>query len=218
MVTYRATPDQPARLPATTTSGAMTGLSNKIYRAQIGSEAAKNARWFAETVANPRLGSGRATRNTLMNEPVSNLPNLDRRRTDILHEYFVPPNRLSDFIGKCRAIIPPARAEFLNITLRYVGADPVSVLAFAPAARIAGVMSFSQEITPEGETDMIETTEKLIDAVTDVGGAFYLPYRLHARRDQVRRAYANAATFVERKRHYDPKLLFRNAMWDAYFA
>ena len=32
------------------------------------------------------------------------------------------------------------------------------------------------------------------------------------------RAYANAATFVERKRHYDPKLLFRNAMWDAYFA
>jgi len=45
-----------------------------------------------------------------------------------------------------------------------------------------------------------------------------LPYRLHARRDQVAAAYPNVARFIERKRHYDPRLLFRNAMWQGYFA
>ena len=79
-------------------------------------------------------------------------------------------------------------------------------------------MSFSQEISPEGEVEMIQITERLIDRAVNLGGAFYLPYRLHARRDQLRSAYPHAEAFGERKRFYDPKLLFRNAMWDAYFA
>jgi FAD/FMN-containing dehydrogenase len=61
-------------------------------------------------------------------------------------------------------------------------------------------------------------TEALIERVVGMGGSFYLPYRLHARREQVEKAYAGVARFIERKRHYDPQLLFRNAMWDAYFA
>ena len=65
---------------------------------------------------------------------------------------------------------------------------------------------------------MLELTERLIDRVVAIDGAFYLPYRLHARRDQVEKAYPDVAHFLERKRYYDPKLLFRNAMWDAYFA
>jgi FAD/FMN-containing dehydrogenase len=79
-------------------------------------------------------------------------------------------------------------------------------------------MSFSQEIGPEGEAEMIQITERLIDRALRLGGAFYLPYRLHARRDQVLSAYPRADAFVARKRFYDPQLLFRNAMWDAYFA
>ncbi len=94
----------------------------------------------------------------------------------------------------------------------------MSVLAHSPTPRIAAVMSFSQEISPEGEVDMMRLTERLIDRVVALGGAFYLPYRLHARRDQVAGAYPKAPFFLERKRHYDPDLLFRNALWDAYFA
>ena len=218
MITYRPAPNQPARLPATTSKSFLTGVSREVYRAQTGNEAAKRARWLAETRLNPAVSSGIATRNTLMNEPVSNLASNDARRTDILHEYFVPPERLPEFLASCRDIIPPARAEFLNVTLRYVGPDDTAVLAYAPTRRIAAVMSFSQEISPEGEVDMIQATERLIDAAVGLGGAFYLPYRLHARRDQVRAAYPRAELFAARKRHYDPGLLFRNAMWDAYFA
>ena len=98
------------------------------------------------------------------------------------------------------------------------GPIETAVMAFAPQPRIAAVMSFSQEMTVEGEIDMLEMTERLIDRVVALGGAFYLPYRLHARRDQVEKAYPNVARFVERKRFYDPKLVFRNAMWDVYFS
>jgi hypothetical protein len=41
---------------------------------------------------------------------------------------------------------------------------------------------------------------------------------MRARRDQVERVYAKAAHFVDLKLRYDPGCLFRNAMWDTYFA
>jgi FAD/FMN-containing dehydrogenase len=218
LTTYSAVSPQPSPLPAASSVGAMNWISSDLYRKQIGSEAAKRLRWYAETTVNPKVGSGQATRNTLMNEPVANLANPFRSRTDILHEYFVSPPRFKEFLAACREVIPPAKAEFLNVTLRYVAADPTAVMAYARTPRIAAVMSFSQEMSTDGEVDMLEMTERLIDRVVALDGAFYLPYRLHARRDQVEKAYPDVAHFLERKRFYDPKLLFRNAMWDAYFA
>jgi FAD/FMN-containing dehydrogenase len=218
LTTYRAVEPQPEALPKATHGGALTSVSSNLYREQVGSELGKQLRWLAESRLNPNLGSGLATRNSLMDEPVSNLANPFPNRTDILHEYFTPPERFDEFLAACRDIIPRARAEFLNVTLRYVAADKVSTLAHSPAPRIAAVMSFSQEFGPEGEVDMMQLTERLIDRVVAIGGAFYLPYRLHARRDQVISAYPKAPQFVDRKRYYDPQLLFRNAMWGAYFA
>ena len=217
MITYRALPAPEDGLPKATAGNLMSTLSRDLYRAQVGLST-KRVHWFAETVANPALSSGIATRNSLMNEPVSNLASDDRSRTDILHEYFVPVDRFPEFLEACREIIPGKMVEFLNVTLRYVGADEKSVLAYAPERRIAAVMSFSQEITPEAEAEMLQLTEAMIDRMIAIGGSFYLPYRLHARRDQVERAYCNTPRFVERKLHYDPGLLFRNAMWQAYFA
>jgi FAD/FMN-containing dehydrogenase len=218
MITYRALPTPEDGLPKATASGSLSAISRDLYRAQVGSELVKRVRWFAETIAGPAVSSGIATRNSLMNEPVSNLAGDDRSRTDILHEYFVPVDRFPEFLEACCEIIPEKLTEFLNVTLRYVGPDETSVMAYAPQRRIAAVMSFSQAVTPESEAEMLQLTEAMIDRMIAIGGCFYLPYRLHARRDQVERAYRNTARFVERKLHYDPGLLFRNAMWQAYFA
>ena len=218
LTTYRPDPHPPTPLPAATSRNALTGISRDLYRSQVGYESLKRVRWFAETRFAPAVTSGVATRNTLMNEPVANLYNSDPWRTDILHEYFVPPEKFVDFLHACRDVIPKARAEFLNVTLRFVDADKTSVLAYAPSPRIAAVMSFSQEVSPEGEADMLQTTEALIGRIVAIGGAFYLPYRLHARRDQVEKAYPRSSEFVARKRQYDPGLLFQNTMWNTYFA
>jgi hypothetical protein len=62
---------------------------------------------------------------------------------------------------------------------------------------------------------MLQLTEALLEGASEIGGSFYLPYRLHARPDRVRRIYTGTDAFVEAKRRLDPRLVFRNALWDA---
>jgi FAD/FMN-containing dehydrogenase len=215
LVTLRPVAGAP---PPATSGGLFVTLSREVFRAQIGSDRAKRARWYAETVAGPRTSSGIASRNRFLNEPVANLAGRDRSRTDILHEYFLPAEGLEPFLVACRTVIPGSRQDLLNVTLRYVREDRTSALAYARGDRVAAVMLFSQKTTPADEEDMMAMTQRLIDAALDAGGSFYLPYRLHARRDQVARAYPRLDEVVARKRHYDPGLLFRNTMWHRYLA
>ena len=65
---------------------------------------------------------------------------------------------------------------------------------------------------------MAAMTRDLIDAALDLGGRYYLPYRLHATADQFRRAYPQAAPFFALKRKYDPKELFQNQFYLTYGA
>ena len=104
------------------------------------------------------------------------------------------------------------------MTLRYVDADSSSVLAYAPQPRIAAVMLFVQKRTAEADDDMRAMTVKLIDRTLAIGGSYYLPYRLHATREQLRAAYPRLDEFVAAKRRIDPQLRFRNALWDTYLA
>jgi FAD/FMN-containing dehydrogenase len=218
LVGYSPVPQQPVRLPSPKNSSAFALVSREIFRAQIGSERGKRARWMAETRLMSKLGQVALTRNTLLNEPAAALADRDSSRTDILHEYFVAPDRLNDFLAACREIIPSHRQDLLNVTLRYVDADSSSVLTYAPAPRIAAVMLFVQKRTAEADGDMRAMTVKLIDRTLAIGGSYYLPYRLHATREQLRAAYPRVDAFVTAKRRTDPQLRFRNALWDSYFA
>lgn len=215
LVTYREDADQ-TDLPPASGSGWMAHLASRVYRGQLGNEALKSFRWWNETWLGPKLGSGSVTRNSLINEPVVTLDDRNPGRTDILHEYFVDFDRFGDFLTACREVIPDSYQEFLNVTLRYVAPDPDSVLAFAPTPRIAAVMSFSQELTARAEDDMMRMTQLLIDRITDIGGAYYLPYRPHARLDQLGAAYPRAPEFARAKRLLDPRLSLRNNLWDSY--
>lgn len=216
LVTHRADVDTAEPVPPMAGPVAATGLVRRVFRAQTGSEQGKRFRWWAETRLVP--GEATATRNSLMNLPVSIFAGDDPRRTDILHEYFVPPEALDAFLTACRRIIQASRQDLLNLTLRWVEADRISALAFAPEPRIALVMLFSQRISAVDEADMQAMTRDLIDAALDVGGSFYLPYRLHARRDQLLHAYPRLPDVMAFKRRHDPRLRFRNQMWDFWVA
>ena len=218
LVSYRALPAPRGGLPAASAPGGLSGfLTHEVYRAEVGSDWGKRLRWFMETEVGTRLGGG-VTRNTLLNDPVSALAETGRHRTDILNEYFVPPEAFPAFLAACRELVPKHRQDLLNVTLRWVAADRESVLAYAPTPRIAAVMSFSIPRTPEADTRLQAMTQELIDRVIAIGGSFYLPYRLHARPDQLARTYPAIATFAAAKRQFDPGLLFRNALWDKWLA
>jgi FAD/FMN-containing dehydrogenase len=215
LITYRPADVQDEIAPASG-SGLVSHLARHLYRAQLGNEPMKRLRWFTETTLGPRVAGGVATRNSLINEPVATLDDRDSARTDILHECFVAPERFGDFLTACREIIPVAYQEFLNVTLRFVDRDAESWLSYATTPRIAAVMSFSQEMSARAEADMARMTRALIDAITAIGGSYYLPYRPHATPAQMAAAYARAPDFARAKRALDPDLLFRNALWDGY--
>jgi len=215
LVTYRETADQ-ADLLAASGSGWMSHAASRLYRAQLGNETFKSFRWWNETRLAPAVGGGDATRNSLINEPVATLDDRNPDRTDILHEYFVGLDAFDGFLEACREVIPASYQEFLNVTLRYVGQDGQSTLAFAPEPRIAAVMSFSQELTQRGEADMARMTRALIDRIVALGGAYYLPYRPHAALEQLAAAYPKARAFAQAKRELDPQLVLRNNLWDSY--
>ena len=205
-------------IPPASTSGFLSKASRLIFRAQTGAEWVKRRRWGIETGIGATV-QGAATRNTLFNEPVLALDDRDPRRTDILHEYFVTPDRFADFLQACRDIIPQSYQELLNVTLRWVEQDATALLSYAPLGpRLAAVMLFSQELSARAEADMARLTEALIDAVTAIGGAYYLPYRPHVRLDQLTTAYPRAADFVALKRQVDPGLILRGGLWDKYLA
>jgi hypothetical protein len=216
LITYRPAADQ-TDLPAASGSGFKSHASRYLFRAQVESDRAKRFRWWTEAGLGPRIAA-EATRNSLMNEPVVTLDDRDPFRTDILHEYFVAPGRFAEFVRVCQDVIPASYQQLLNITLRYVNTDHDSVLAYAPEPRIAAVLLFSQEKTVRGEKDMARMTQALIERVLDIGGTYYLPYRPHASLTQLTRGYPRAAAFAAAKRAADPELLFRNQLWDDYFA
>ncbi len=215
LVTYRPATDQ-SGLPPARGSTTLSRLARHVYRAQLGREPVKRFRWWTETDLGPRFARGPVTRNSLINEPVLTLDDRDPTRTDILHEYFVAPERFGDFLDVCRRVIPASYQEFLNVTLRFVDTDAESWLSYAPVPRIAAVMSFSQEMTARAEADMARMTRDLIDGIAGIGGAYYLPYRPHAQLDQFARAYPRAAEFAAAKRRLDPAGIFRNNLWDRY--
>ena len=218
MITYTPTEDQ-SDLPPASGSGFLSKAAGEIFRRQVGSDRVKSLRWFTETTIGPNVGGGgEVTRNSLINEPVITLDDGDPSRTDILHEYFVSPDRFADFVKACQDIIPSSYQELLNITLRFVDTDNESVLSYATEPRIAAVMLFSQEMSMRAEDDMRRMTSALIERVLEIGGTYYLPYRLHATNGQFLRGYDRAREFVELKRQADPDLVFTNLMWDRYMA
>lgn len=215
LITYRETADQ-TELPTAAGSGWVSKAAGALYRAQLGRDRVKSLRWFVETQVGPRVAGGATTRNSLINEPVVTLDDGDPSRTDILHEYFIPFDRWGAYLDLCRTVVPASFQEFLNVTLRFVDSDAESLLAYAPGPRIAAVMSFSQEMSTRAEADMTRMTRALIDGVLAIGGSYYLPYRPHATVEQFAAAYPRASDFAAAKRMMDPKLHFRNNLWDRY--
>ena len=190
-------------------------IARAVYRNSANSDAGKALRWFLEREAAPWLAD-EISRNSVLNEPAAVFANRSPDTTDILHEYFVPQARLAEFVGQAKEIIRRAEGNLLNVTVRDVRRDTRTTLAYAHGDVFGLVMSFVQDRTDNGEERMRNMTRELVDASITTGGSFYLPYRLHATTDQLRRAYPAWDKAMQAKDRYDPKHVFRNGLYNTY--
>lgn len=190
-------------------------LRRTVFRAQAGSKSGKRLRWVLEK-RDGRQEHNAVSRNQLLNEGSAVFQARGARRTDILHEYFIPHERFEDFLTRARDIIPKHRFDLMNVTIRDLAEDRDTFLRYADQPMFAFVMLFTMKRDAQTDDDMMEMTRELIDATLECGGTYYLPYRLHAQVEQFHRAYPQAEAFFERKRHYDPDGRFVNEFYRRY--
>jgi len=191
-------------------------IKRSIFRGSVGSDYGKKLRWDAEKNLGEFVGGKYFSRNQLLNEEVEIYENRDSTSTDILHEYFIPRSHVADFIRELRRLIPNYRCDLLNITLRNVYEDKDAFLAYAHEEVFGFVMLFNQSTALEGERQMELLTQELIEAVSRLNGTYYLPYRLHATKEQFYRIYPDARNFFQLKLQYDPEERFVNRFYEKY--
>jgi len=194
----------------------MIALRRVLFRGSAESNYGKELRWEAETKLQPLLSSAVFSRNQLLNEGVETFQNRSSSSTDILHEYFIPREGIDAFLAELRRIVPLHDGNLLNVTVRSVDADEDTFLRYADGHMFAFVMLFQQPRTNEGDEAMRTMTQEMIEAALAVDGCYYLPYRLHATKDQFQRAYPMGGEFFDRKRYYDPGNRFQNRFHDRY--
>lgn len=206
-VLRRVATDKP--LTNTLTPGKPDALKRLVFRGSVGSDYGKNLRWRLERMVG-ETGGALLSRNQIMNEPSEWFSNRDPAATEVLHEYFVPQARLAEFVERIRPVLRKHRPDLLNITVREVRRDDTTVLRYAREDVFALVMLFHQGRDEAAEEAMRTLTRSLIDEALACDGTYYLPYRLHATREQFQRAYPMAGEFFSGKKRLDPGNVFAN--------
>jgi FAD/FMN-containing dehydrogenase len=138
------------------------------------------------------------------------------RDTDILQEYFVPYDRMPDFVDSLRRVVQENKANLLNVTIRTVHKDDVTAIPYAKADMFAFVLYFNVKFNDKNNEILRKTTVDLIDAAEGAGGTYYLPYQLFYSKKQLRKAYPEIDNFFATKKKYDPIGLFSNKFYEKY--
>ena len=154
----------PGEKPPPLTDPGYRGLRRTLFRGEVGSDYGKSLRWTIEKKVSHQLAHKVFSRNQLLNESATVLQEHGAGRTDILHEYFVPPPQLEPFLDRMRKIIPEHHGDLLNVTLRNVKPDRDTFLRYAGEEVFGLVLLFSQPRTREGEEQMEKMTQALIEA------------------------------------------------------
>ncbi len=136
--------------------------------------------------------------------------------TDILQEYFIPQEKMPDFVDGLRNTVKENGANLLNVTIRIVHKDTVTALPYAKEDMFAFVLYFNQKLNEEESKILQKTTTDLIDVAENLGGTFYLPYQLYYSEKQLHKAYPEIDEVFATKMRYDPIELFSNKFYDKY--
>jgi FAD/FMN-containing dehydrogenase len=185
-------------------------------------------RWTLEKYLEPRLHAC-FTRNQAMNQKEACVVSRNEemyddmaylknrlRDTDILQEYFVPYDRMPEFVDGLRQVVRRNRANLLNVTIRTVHKDAVTALPYATQDMFGFVLYFNVKFDEQQNEALRKTTTELIEVAEKAGGTFYLPYQLFYSREQLQKSYPNIDEFFATKKKYDPIGLFANKFYEKY--
>lgn len=225
--TYHKTNVSPAALPPLAEIGSVASRRLVFNLAKQGS-LFERLKWYSEKNLEHRLESctvseiAKSTaetclvsRNEPMHDSVPYLFNDLQYETDILHEYFVPRDKLVPFVEAMRGVLAEHHTLLLNASIRVVHTEDIA-LNYAPQKAFSVVLYINQRVDDNGIARMKAVTSALIDLADSFGGRFFLPYQKHYDVRQLVRAYPMIADVYAKRAVYDPQSLFTNNFAETY--
>ena len=177
-------------------------------------------RWRREFLVDPLLFRKKIVhwRNFEAGYDVAELEPYSRKSsTYVLQEYFVPIDKIDDFVATAGEVLRRYRVNVVNISIRHALADSGSVLAWAREEVFAFVLYYKQRTRESARNRVAIWTRELVQRAIDLGGTYYLPYQVHATPEQFHQAYPRAREYFALKQQLDPEFRFTNVLWDAYY-
>ncbi|RJG02724.1 FAD-binding oxidoreductase [Noviherbaspirillum sedimenti] len=136
--------------------------------------------------------------------------------TYVLQEYFIPLRNFVAFSRAMTKVLQRRNVEALNVSIRHSPADEVSMLPWAKEAVFSFVLYYKQRTYRKAREAVGDWTRELIGLALENEGRYYLPYQLHATKQQFNRAYPEAEQLHRLKNAVDPKNKFSNELWSKY--
>lgn len=173
--------------------------------------------WWKQEVKNMLKGS-KGRRNEYMRPPIlAAFANNSKAKAEWLQEYFVPGEKLGEFLGFLSATLNKNDVALLNASVRFVKKEERSELGYAAKGdRFAIVLFFSQSLNPDEVKKTEKWVQKVVDKLGEMDGTFYLPYMHFATRKQFRQCYPAWINVLAKKQQYDPKARFDNGLYRDY--
>ena len=176
----------------------------------------KRLRWVLQKrLEYPTLDVVR-TRNNIFRSPLERIRHYSPKDTDVLQEYFIPPEKFPSFINGLRTIVEKRQVNLLDATVRYIEPNHDAFLNYSPRQALAVVLYMNVKASDSGLADSSRMTREIIDLALRYEGTFYLPYVLDYDKSQLLRSYPMISEFFAAKRRYDPVEVFSNEFYSRY--
>lgn len=189
-------------------------LRKLVYRLSRESDLGKKFRWWMQKNVSPLVDPGITTRNGSMAAPFRVLELDDPQTTDILQEYFVPRDKITEFLPKYRELLKANNMNLINCGLRRVQADTEALVNYSQGEMYGFVCYYNVSRDSSKNIDLKQFTGKMLDYMNTIDAKFYLAYNTEGYEDKILTMYPKLKDLQTIKTKYDTDGIFRNRFWD----
>jgi FAD/FMN-containing dehydrogenase len=158
------------------------------------------------------------TTNEVMQPPINAMLNPSVSEAEWLQEYYLPGDRLDDFLKRLGQLLMKNKVSLLNASVRFVKQHQGALSYCDDGDKFAVVLCFNQSLR---ESKIIESKKWLREAqqmAIQHGGTYYLPYQHVSSPDDFKKAYPRAEAFDAIKKEVDPDTRFISGFYQKYLA
>lgn len=176
----------------------------------------KNLRWTLQKRLEYPATDVVRTRNNVFRSPIERIRYYSPDNTDVLQEYFIPPENFVAFIDGLREIVEKRKVNLLDATVRFIEPNDDAFLRYSREETLSVVLYLNISTSSAGLADSAAATRETIDLALKQRGTFYLPYVLAYNNSELAGAYPMIHEFFAAKRRYDPNEVFYNEFYAKY--